>query len=114
MRPVQRRQVPDRFHLLRNLRYTIEQQLSHAPPPYGYFAPPETVDISEPPGFSHRYGQPEVTEHLRLVKAGRRARSRQGFDPVRALYAEGRTLGAIARETGFIWRTVASERSWTN
>ncbi len=66
--------------------------------------------LQEPLGLIHRYGQPEVTEHRHLVQAGRRGRSQLGFDRVKALHDEGKTLAQIARETGFNWRTV---RKWT-
>ena len=68
------------------------------------------VVLPDPCGRTHRYGQPEVTEHRHLVQAGRRGQSQLGFDRVKALHAEGKTLATIARETGFNWRTV---RKWT-
>ena len=66
--------------------------------------------LTEPPGIVHRYGQPEVTDHHHLVRAGRRAERQAGFDRVKALRADGKPLCAIVRETGFNWRTV---RKWT-
>ena len=107
----QARQVADRFHLLQNLRHAIEQQLSRAPRQFPLFVPSETADpLSEPPATVHRYGQPEVTDHRSLVRAGHRARRQAGFDRVKALHAEGKPLCAIVRETGLNWRTV---RKWT-
>ena len=106
----QARQVADRFHLLQNLRNAIEQQLTRAPSRQLQRAPQEMVVLSEPPGLIHRYGPPEVTEHRHLVQAGRRGRSQQGFDRVKVLHTDGKTLAQIARETGFNWRTV---RKWT-
>jgi len=106
----QARQVADRFHLLQNLRHAIEQQLTRAPTRHLQLTPREIVVLPEPPGLIHRYGQPEVTEHRHLVHTGRRGRSLLGFDRVKALHAEGKTLAEIARETGFNWRTV---RKWT-
>jgi hypothetical protein len=106
----QARQVADRFHLLQNLRHAIEQQLSRAPGPCLLVAPSGTVDLLEPPGLIHRYGPPEVTEHRHLVEVGRRARSQVGFDRVKALQSEGKSLAEIVRATGFHWRTV---RKWT-
>jgi hypothetical protein len=103
-------QVADRFHLLQNLRHAIEQQLSRAPGPRLRFASGEAVNLFEPPGLIHRYGPPEVTEHRHLVQVGRRARSKVGFDRVKALQAEGKSLAEIVRATGFHWRTV---RKWT-
>ena len=103
-------QVADRFHLLQNLRHAIEQQLNRAPSRQLQLAPQEIVVLQEPPGLIHRYGQPKVTEHRHLVQAGRRGRSQLGFDRVKALHDEGKTLAQIARESGFNWRTV---RKWT-
>ena len=62
-------------------------------------APPSTV--------MQRYGEPAVTEHLHLLRAGRRAAWQARFDRVKALQAEGRSRSAIVRATGFNWRTVA-------
>ena len=106
----QAQQTTDRFHLLQNLRQTIEQQLSRAEPPRPQAEPGGSVDLPEPPGLIHRYGPPEVTEHRRLVETGRRARSRAGFDRVKTLRAEGRSLADTVRETGFHWRTM---KKWT-
>ena len=106
----QARQVADRFHRLQNLRHAIEQQLTRAPSRQLQLAPQEIVVLADPPGLIHRYGQPDVTEHRHLVQAGRRGRSQLGFDRVKALHAEGKTLATIARETGFNQRTV---RKWT-
>jgi transposase len=104
-------QVADRFHLLQNLQHAIKQQLSRAPRQSPLFVPSETADpLTEPAGIVHRYGQPGVTDHHRLVRAGRRAARQAGFDRVKALHAEGKPLCSIARETGFNWRTV---RKWT-
>jgi hypothetical protein len=103
-------QVADRFHLLQNLRHAIEQQLNRAPSRQLQLDPQEIVDLQEPPGLIHRYGQPGETEHRHLVQAGRRGRSQLGFDRVKALHDEVKTLAQIARETGFNWRTV---RKWT-
>jgi transposase len=99
-------QIADRFHLLQNFRHAIEQQLTRAPGRQLQLAPQEIVVLQEPPGLIHRYGQPEVTEHRHLVRAGRRGRSQLGFDRVGALHDEGATLARIARETGFNWRMV--------
>ena len=106
----QARQVADRFHLLQNLRHAIEQQLSRAEPPCPQVEAGGAVALPEPPGLIHRYGPPEVTEHRQLVETGRRARSRAGFDRVKSLRAEGKSLADIVRETGFHWRTV---QKWT-
>lgn len=100
------RQVADRFHLIQNLRHAIEQQLGRAPRPCLQIGPSGTVDLPEPPGLIHRYGPPEVTERRHLVQAGHRARPQVGFDRVKALQADGRTLAEIVRATGLHWHTV--------
>ncbi len=87
-------QVADRFHLLQNLRQAIEQQLSHSLRSLPLFVPGETADLTEPPGMIHRYGRPKVTERRHLVQAGRRPARQSRFDRVKALQAEGKTLGA--------------------
>ena len=51
-----------------------------------------------------------MIEHRYLVEAGRRAKSRAGFDRVKKLRAEGKSLADIVRETGFNRRTV---HKWT-
>ena len=100
-----------RFHLLQNLRRAIEQQLSRAPRQSPKFVPSETSGSqAELPGLVHRYGQPQVTDHRHLVRAGRRAERQAAFDRVKALHAESKPLCAIVRETGLNWRTV---RKWT-
>jgi hypothetical protein len=65
----QARQVADRFHLIQNLRQSIQQQLSRAPLQHEPFVPGEMEpEPRQPqPGLIHRYGQPEVTEHQRLA-----------------------------------------------
>jgi hypothetical protein len=102
----QAQQTADRFHLLQNLRQAIKQQLSRAEPPRIQAEPGGVANLPEPPGLIHRYGPPEVTEHRGLVETGRRARWRAGFDRVKSLRPEGRSLADIVRETGFHWRTV--------
>ena len=79
---LQARQVADRFHLLQNLRQSIERQLSRSPCPSlpvllseGSLAPPDTV--------IRRYGQPEVTEDRHLVRTGRRAVLHRKFAQVK-------------------------------
>ncbi len=102
------RQVADRFHLIQNLRQTIEQQLSRAPRP---IRQPETVNVSTDPLASARrrgHGQqPALAEHRTLAREGRRSAHERMFDRVKVLQATGNGIGAIVRETGFHWRTVA-------
>ena len=102
------RQVADRFHLLQNLRQTIEQQLSRAPQPTRQ---PATADASSDLLVAARcrgHGQqPALAEHRQLAREGRRAVRKSMFDRVKALQVAGNGIRAIIRETGFNWRTVA-------
>src|SRR5271165_5845767 len=97
----QARQVADRFHLLQNLRETIETQLSRADRSTGRALLPESKDedvvtIAYGPG-----GRRDVAEHRQLIKQAHR-RSRQAvFDQIRTLRDLGNSIGDIARETGF-------------
>ncbi len=101
----QARQVADRFHLLQNLRQSIERQLSRSPRPPQPIAPCE-ASLAPPETVIRRYGQPEVTEDRHLVQTGRRAALHRRFNQVKALQREGKSHGAIAREAGLHWRTV--------
>ena len=105
----QARQVADRFHLLQNLRETIETQLSRADRSTGRALLPESKDedvvtIAYGPG-----GRREVAEHRHLTKQVHR-RSRQAiFDRIRSLRDAGNSISDIARETGFGPRSI---RKW--
>jgi hypothetical protein len=102
------RQVADRFHLIQNLRQTIEQQLSRAPRPSRQAA---TEDASTDLLAAARCGghgqQPALAEHRQLGREGRRAARKSMFDRVKVLQVAGNGIRAIVRETGFNWRTVA-------
>jgi transposase len=108
----QARQVADRFHLIQNLRQSIQQQLSRAPLPQQSFVPGEMEpDAQRPPdNLIYKYGRPEVSEHRRLACAGRRAARRSRFDQLKVLQAAGNSLSEIVQETGLNWRTVTK---WT-
>jgi transposase len=102
------RQVADRFHLLQNLRQTIEQQLSRAPRPTRQ---PATADASSDlvvaAGCRGHGQQPALAEHRQLAQEGRRATRKSMFDRVKVLQIAGNGIRAIIRATGFNWRTVA-------
>src|SRR5271157_2034470 len=105
----QARQVADRFHLLQNLRETIETQLSRADRSTGRALLPESKDedvvtIAYGPG-----GRSDVAEHRHLTKQAHR-RSRQAiFDQIRTLRDAGTSIREIAQETGFGPRSI---RKW--
>jgi Transposase len=101
-------QVADRFHLLQNLRQTIEQQLSRAPRPKSQ---PSPANAEAKPmivaGWVGHGRQPALAEHRQLVSTGRRAVFADMFNQVKALQLAGHGVTAIVRQTGFNWRTVA-------
>jgi hypothetical protein len=105
----QARQVADRFHLLQNLRETIETQLSRTDRSTGRALLPEpddegVVTISKGPS-----GPGEVAEHRHLTRQAHR-RSRQAiFDQIHTLREAGTSIGDIARQTGFGPRSI---RKW--
>jgi len=78
----QAEQVADRFHLLQNLRQTIEQQLSRAPRPARPVSPAQAVITAEWTGHGR---QPALAEHRHLVSIGRMARFTDMFNRVKAL-----------------------------
>ena len=104
----QARQVADRFHLLQNLRGTIEQQLSRGPRP-SQLPSPENAAMSAVSAaeWSGHGRQPALAEHRKAVSAGRGARLTDKFNRLKALQADGATASAIVRQTGFHGRTVS-------
>ena len=104
----QAQQVADRFHLLQNLRQTIEQQLSRAPRLNRQSSPANAE--AEPviaAGWIGHGRQPALAEHRQLVSTGRRVIFTDMFNRVKALQLVGRGVTAIVGQTGFNWRTVA-------
>ena len=107
----QARQIADRFHLLQNLRETIETQLSRADRSTGraLLLASKDEDEREAATVHGSEGRREVAEHRRLTKQAHR-RSRQAiFDQIRTLRDAGSSIGDIARETGFGPRSI---RKW--
>jgi transposase len=107
----QARQIADRFHLLQNLRETIETQLSRGDRPTGraLLSASKDEDESEAAIAYGPGGRRDVAEHRRLAKKAHR-RSRQAiFDQIRTLRDAGNSIGDIARETGFGPRSI---RKW--
>jgi transposase len=105
----QARQVADRFHLLQNLRETIERQLSRSYPQASVSAQLEitAIDIETIPNSNSHGRQPELLRHRLLARQGRRTVWLLQFDRVKTLRREGKSFGAISKETGLNWRTVA-------
>jgi transposase len=102
----QARQVADRFHLLENLRKSIEQQLSRAPRQHEPFVPDPGKPLLAADALNRRHEQPEAMEHRLLLAAGRRAADQDRFAHLKTLQAGGESRAAIVRETGLNWRTV--------
>jgi transposase len=82
-------QVADRFHLLQNLRKSIERQLSRAPRQHEPFVPDDGEPLLAAGVLNRRYEQPEVMEHRRLLAAGRRAADQDRFARLKTLQAGG-------------------------
>jgi transposase len=105
----QARQVADRFHLLQNLRETIEAQLSRVGRTTGRALLPESNDEHVASIVSGPRNQNDVAEHRRLTRQAHR-RSRQAiFDQIHSLRKAGNSIAIVARETGFGSRTI---RKW--
>ena len=110
----QARQFADRFHLIQNLRETIEAQLTRSDRPVGrpMLSPASTADhaqlpIPSIPITESPYGHAEVAEHRRRVMETYRQSRRMLFERIKTLQAAGETAHDIARKTGFNWRTVS-------
>ena len=99
--------MADRFHLVQNLRQTIEQQLSRASRPA---RPPSPEDAEVAAGSAAAWTghgrQPALVEHRKAISAGRGARLEDKFNRLKTLQASGANVSAIIRETGFHGRTV--------
>ena len=105
----QAQQVADRFHLLQNLRETIETQLSRADRSTGRALLPESNDEDVATISNGPSGPGEVAEHRHLTRQAHR-RSRQAiFDQIHTLRVAGTSIGDIARQTGFGPRSI---RKW--
>jgi Transposase len=105
----QARQVVDRFHLLQNLRETIEAQLSRVDRSTGRALLPEANDEGVAAIASGPGGRRDLVEHRCLTRQAHR-RSRQAiFDQIHSLREAGNSIGDIARQTGFGSRTI---RKW--
>ncbi len=105
----QARQVADRFHLLQNLRETIERQLSRSYREASVAPPVESpsIDSEATASFNSHGRQPELLQHRLLARRGRRRVWLEHFDRFKTLQGEDKSLSAIAKEIGLNWRTVA-------
>lgn len=105
----QARQVADRFHLLQNLRETIETQLSRADRSTGRALLPESNDEDPATTACGSGGRRAAAAHRHLTRQAHR-RSRQAiFDQIHILREAGTSIRDIARQTGFGPRSI---RKW--
>jgi transposase len=102
----QARQVADRFHLLDNLRLTIEQQLSREHRHGGGHARTDPVTLATMANYKGHGRQPELIRHRRLARDGRRALWQTKFDRLKELQTAGVAIASIKRETGLHWKTI--------
>jgi transposase len=102
----QARQVADRFHLLDNLRLTIEQQLSREQRHAGARVPRDPVTSATMANYQGHGRQPELVRHRRLARDGHRAHWQAKFNRVKDLQKSGGTISAIKRETDLHWKTI--------
>ena len=102
--------VADRFHLLQNLKTTIERQLSRTSL---FVEPPMALKVNEPVFASSNVvvkikmvTLTELAEHRDLMKQTRRAAREASFDRVKGLLAACKSFNDTVRETGPNWLTV--------
>ena len=90
----QARQVADRFHLLKNLRETVERQLGRFEAPIRESAAPGRRRSRHAGANRDRTfnGCSEVATQDRLLRRGRDAARQAMFDQIRALYDAGQCL----------------------
>ena len=105
----QARQIDDRFHLLRNLRETIETQLSRTDRSTGRALLPATKDESKATIAYGPGGRRDIAEHRHFIKQTHRRSKQAIFDQIRTLRDGGSSIVDIARETGFGPRSI---RKW--
>ena len=105
----QAHQVADRFHLLQNLRETIERQLSrnHGHANVTPLAEIDLIGGGVAAGVHSHGRQPELAKHRQLARFGCRAVWLERFDRMKTLQGEGKSLRVISKEIGLNWRTVA-------
>jgi hypothetical protein len=98
----QARQVADRFHLLKNLRETIERQLGRfeAPVRESPLQVEDDPDTQEQIVIELSDVCSEVATQDRLLRRGRYAARQATFDQIRGLYDAGHAVTEIARKLG--------------
>jgi len=98
----QARQIADRFHLLKNLRETIERQLGRfeAPIRESSLQVEDDSDMPEQMVIKPSDGCSEVATQDRLLRRGRDAVRQAMFDQIRGLYDAGHAVTEIARKLG--------------
>jgi hypothetical protein len=98
----QARQIADRFHLLKNLRETIERQLGRfeAPIRESPLQVEDDPDTREQIVIERSDGCSEVATQDRLLRRCRDTARQAMFEQIRALYDAGHTVTEIARKLG--------------
>jgi hypothetical protein len=98
----QARQIADRFHLLKNLRETIERQLGRfeAPIRESPLQAEDDPDAPEQIVIEPSDGCSEVATQDRLLRRRRDAARQAMFDQIRVLYDAGLAVTEIARKLG--------------
>jgi hypothetical protein len=76
--------------------------------------PQEIVDLQEPPGLIHRYGQPGETEHRHLVQAGRRGRHSWASTASRRCTTKSRRWPRLPEKPGSTGVRSGSGPGWTH
>jgi hypothetical protein len=102
----QARQVADRFHLLQNLRETMEAQLSRVDRPTGRALLSESSDEPVTSTTSGPGSRSDVAEHRVLTRQAHRCSRQAIFDQIHSLREAGNSIAIVARETGFGSRTI--------
>ena len=102
----QARQVADRFHLLQNLRLTIETELSRADRSTGRALLPNAESDNEI-GATISSTQRTAAAQRQIARQTHRHSRQAVFDTIRTLRDTGMSIDNIARQTGFGRRSIA-------
>ena len=102
----QARQVADRFHLLQNLRETVERQLGRFEAPISDSQVDARDNQATPPLPARSDCASDAVTQRRLMCRGRQAVRQELFDEIRALFEGGSSVREIARKLGLGRRRV--------
>ena len=101
-------QVADRFHLLENLRKSIEEQLSrsYTVSRRSCLPPSGTDPLHAMASEGHDLMPSHAVQHQYLLRQRRLETRQELFEKVQQMASAGVTARDIAQEIGFNWRTV--------